>query len=142
MSRAKMGIWEYVINGRDPGDPVNPVNFDDAFLEMLGFSDPKDYPNTFAKWSALLPPDHAAKNAQAFVNCVNDPSGATVYDVEYQVTGGNGETNWFRSQGTMERDENGVCQRFVGVLKTIDEQRKHNGETEFKDWQLELYGQK
>lgn len=101
---------------------------------MIGFENEQDFPNVLESWSNRLHPDHKDVTLKAFADHLNDYTGQTPYDIEYQLQGKNGEYRWYRATGETSRDSNGLPIRVVGSLKDINEERKKNGNDKFVNY--------
>jgi PAS domain S-box-containing protein len=109
------------------GDPVNPKNefwWSDQFREMLGFKDEHDFPNVLDSWASRLHPRDKQWVLEAFANHLNDRTGKTPYDVEYQLQLKSGEYRWFRATGATMRDATGVPLRVAGALKDMHDEKE------------------
>ncbi|MDR2570589.1 MAG: PAS domain-containing protein [Oscillospiraceae bacterium] len=108
------------------GDAVNPNNtftWSDEFRRMIGFSSVKDFPNVLSSWSDRLHPDDKERTLNAFAAHLNDRSGRTPYDLEYQLMLKNGEYRCFHAFGATLRDKNGVPLRVAGALEDITDRK-------------------
>lgn len=133
MAAVMAGLWDMKVQGDDVSNPNNPFEWSQDFRYMLGFTDENDFPNRLDSWSNLLHPDHKDPTLKAFADALNDTSGMTVYDVEYQLKRKDGTYHWYRAAGDAERDENGKPVRIVGLLYDIGQERATSGDTEWRN---------
>ncbi len=129
-SAIQVGLWDMDVIAGDPVNPNNTFQWSTEFRHMLGFSDENDFPNILDSWASRLHPDHKEVSLKAFADHLNDHSGRTPYDIEYQLQLKNGTYRWFRATGTTERDKQGVPLRVVGALFDIHEKKLKEQELE------------
>jgi PAS domain S-box-containing protein len=120
---SSIGLWDMSVIAGDPVNPKNEFWWSGQFRQMLGFSDERDFPNVLDSWSSRLHPNDADWVLKAFAAHLDDRSGRTPYDVEYQLRMKGGEYRWFRATGATQRDDRGVPQRVAGSLKDITDEK-------------------
>ncbi|WP_295992276.1 PAS domain-containing protein [Rugamonas sp.] len=113
------GLWDMSIDCADPLDPDNRFWCSEQFRHLLQYGDDQDCPHTLGDWAALLHPDHHAATLAAFAAHLADRSGATPYDVSYQMRVHGGDYRWFRSRGATFRDAAGRPLRMAGAVTDI-----------------------
>ncbi len=109
------------------GDPVNMANefwWADKFRTMLGFTDENDFPNVLGSWANRLHPDDRERTLTAFAAHLNDRSGKTPYDIEYQLQRKDGSYGWYRARGATLRDSDGIPLRVAGSLADISDSKQ------------------
>ncbi|MCL1999991.1 MAG: diguanylate cyclase [Planctomycetes bacterium] len=123
--RETMGIamWDMDIRSADPASPSNQLTWSQELRHLLGFSDEHDFPNLLHSWSERLHPDDKERALQALEAHLNDYTGETPYDIEYQLMLKNGQYSHFRAFGATLRDGKGVPLRMAGALMDIIEQK-------------------
>lgn len=129
----KMGLWDMTVEGGDVTNPNNPFEWSQDFRNMLGFDNEQDFPNKLDSWSELLHPDHKDVTLQAFADSLEDTSGMTIYDVEYQLKRKDGSYHWYRAAGDTQRDADGKPLRIVGSLYDIGDEREASGDQSFRN---------
>lgn len=129
MSSSKLGLWDMMVDAGNPVSPKNAFTWSNEFRQMIGFENEQDFPNVLESWSNLLPEDQRDITLKAFADHLNDYTGQTPYDIEYQLKNKNGEYRWYRASGETSRDANGIPLRVVGSIKDITEERKKSGNT-------------
>jgi len=117
----KIGMYDVGITDNDFFHPDNTYIFTDEFRNMLGYTNEKDFPNTFESWKTRLHPDDIEKALTGVVNHISDISGKTPYDAEYRLLRKDGEYAYFRACGEAIRDKNGNTLRIAGALMDITE---------------------
>ncbi len=120
---SRIGLWDMSVIAGDPVNPKNEFWWSDHFRKMLGFQDERDFPNVLDSWASRLHPDDKEWVLDAFAKHLNDKTGKTPYDVEYQLQLKTGEYRWFRATGTTMRDRRGLPVRVAGSLADITERK-------------------
>lgn len=113
------GLWDMTVVAGDPVNMANEFWWAEKFRTMLGFSDENDFPNVLGSWANRLHPDDKERTLAAFAAHLNDRSGKTPYDIEYQLQRKDGTYRWYRARGATLRDKNGVPLRVAGSLAEI-----------------------
>jgi PAS domain S-box-containing protein len=131
------GLWDMVLPLDGNVSPETPFWWSDRFRVLLGYSSERDFPNILKSWASLLHPDHEARTLAAFAAHLEDRTGRTPYDVEYQLKTRSGAYRWFRAYGATQRDANGKPLRVAGSLKDIDDDKRRDA-----DLQLALTAQR
>ena len=121
---AKIGLWDMEIKANDPESPDNNFMYSNDFRCLLGFSDEREFPNTFESWSDKIHPDDKPGIIAAFANHLADTTGKTPYDVEYRMQKKDGGYAYYRDCGETIRDKNGNAVRVAGALLDITETKK------------------
>ena len=121
---AGVGLWDMSVIAGDPINPKNEFWWSPQFRHMLGFQDERDFPNVLDSWASRLHPRDKDITLTAFAAHLNDRTGKTGYDVEYQLQLKGGEYRWFRASGATMRDEQGTPLRVAGSLKDINEEKE------------------
>ena len=119
---SSVGLWDMTVIAGDPVNPKNEFWWSQQFRTMLGFTDEHDFPNVLESWSSRLHPTDKDRVLTAFAAHLNDRSGKTPYDIDYQLALKNGTYRWFRATGATRRDGEGVPQRVAGALKDIHDE--------------------
>jgi len=120
---SSVALWDMSVIAGDPVNPKNEFWWSPQFRQMLGFRDETDFPNVLESWSSRLHPQEQVRVLTAFANHLNDHSGRTPYDIEYQLQLKGGQYRWFRATGATARDANGVPLRVAGALKDIHDEK-------------------
>lgn len=122
------GLWDLTFI---PGKEFNedyPFWWSQAFRQMLGFNDEKDFPNIARSWSDRLHPEDKQRTFDAFFAHMDDKTGHTSYDIEYRLKLKNGQYRWFRARGATLRDASGNPLRVAGALTDIHDQKMRQTE--------------
>jgi PAS domain S-box-containing protein len=124
------GLWDMVYPTDGEIGPQTPFIWSDRFREQLGYRDEHDFPNVLASWASLLHPDHEAATLALFARHLQDRSGKTPYDIEYQLKTRTQGYRWFRARGTTLRDSTGNPLRIAGSLTDITAEKTRSEELE------------
>lgn len=104
--------------------PQTPFWWSDQFRALISFTDEKDFPNVLDSWASRLHPNDKDKTFAAFSAHLNDRSGKTGYDIEYQLKTKSGDYRWFKAKGFTMRDAQGNPLRVAGSLTDIKEEKQ------------------
>ena len=75
-------------------DPNSPMVFSDQFKKILGFTPMSaEFPDIMQSWITRIHPDDVPGASEAMGKQLADPSGATVFDMEYRMKHKNGDQN-------------------------------------------------
>ncbi|WP_275638105.1 PAS domain-containing protein [Chromobacterium sphagni] len=135
---ASEGLWDMSVVAGDPVNPNNVFWWSSTFRSLLGFHDPRDFPDVLASWANRLHPDNRPRTLDAFAAHLNDRSAQTPYDIVYRLQCKSGEYRWFRARGATLRDERGIPLRVAGSLTDITEARQQQQQLERTMTRFEL----
>ncbi len=91
------GSWSMDLTKYDIGDPKSPMVFSQQFKKILGYSNSMDFPDVMESWFTKIHPDDVAAASSQMGQQLSDPSGKTVFDMEYRMRHKNGEYIWVRA---------------------------------------------
>ena len=109
----------------DENKQVTKCVWSDTFRKLVGFDSEAEFPNKLESWSDRLhkgDKDHVLK---AFWDTINDPTGQTIYDVEYRLLTKDKGWRWYHAAGNIIRGTDGTPLTFVGLFTDIDENKKN-----------------
>jgi signal transduction histidine kinase len=112
---ARLGFWDWdVLSGR--------YQYGGDWSNLLSF--PEDYfKPTLSPWEALLHPEDALRVTDILRS--NLEGKTPEFEAECRLKTGTDEFVWVSARGrVIERDQNGLALRHVGVVEDIDERRK------------------
>lgn len=112
---AQMGVWELIVDPNEIGNPEQRISFSPNLLAML-HCPPTERWNRFGHWASMVHPDDLPKFLAAFQQHLLAGRSLTV---EHRLRTPDGETRWFVTGGTAERDASGVPIRIVGTVQEI-----------------------
>ncbi|WP_342553830.1 PAS domain-containing protein [Paenibacillus sp. FSL R7-0652] len=125
-----VGLWESEIAAGDPLDNNNVVSFSNEFREMLGYKNPKEFPNEFASWAKSVHPEDRPHLVEEIMRHVNDPSDRAGYNVTSRMVLKNGDARWFRCLGRLVRNAAGTPIKLIGVMFDIHDEKSKSDELE------------
>jgi PAS domain S-box-containing protein len=106
--------------------PHTPFWWSEQFRKLLGFQDESDFPNILDSWGSRLHKADKDRTFAAFAAHLQDRSGRTPYDIEYQLRMKSGEYRWFLARGYTLRDSSGSPLRVAGSLRDIHAEKTLN----------------
>lgn len=112
-------LWEIEF---DEHCKISKVRWSNPFRKMLGFENEIDFPNIFESTTDLIYGESHDKFLNAFWDSVNDFSGKTIFDENFQLYTKNIGLKWFRGAGRISRRSDGTPKRFVGLFIDIQEE--------------------
>lgn len=123
------GTWSLDLTKYAVDDPKTPMEFSDQFKEILGYG--KGYAHEFAdtvgSWMATIHPDDLAFASSKIGEQLADPSGQTVFDLEYRMKHRNGNYIWVRASSTIvwSQDRNPVPLMAAGTILDITDHKNN-----------------
>lgn len=109
----------------DEKGQIIKCNWSETFRKLLGFTSEKEFPNKLESWSDRLHKSDKEAVLKAFWDTVDDPTGKTVYDVEYRLLTKNEGWKWYHAAGNIIRRADGTPQTYVGLFTDIDENKRN-----------------
>jgi hypothetical protein len=106
--------------------PQTPFLWSEHFRKLLRFQDEHDFPNVLDSWGSRLHSTDKDRTFAAFAAHLEDRSGRTPYDIEYQLQTKSGEYRWYLARGYTLRDGAGNPLRVCGSLRDIHEEKLLN----------------
>ena len=91
------GSWSMDLTKYDISDPNSPMVFSDQFKKILGYNNSSEFPDIMQSWFTKIHPDDIADASAQMGRQLADPSGATVFDMEYRMMHKKGEYIWVRA---------------------------------------------
>ena len=91
------GSWSMDLTKYDIADPNSPMVFSNQFKKILGYHNPAEFPDIMQSWITKIHPDDVAGASEQMGRQLADPSGATVFDMEYRMLHRSGEYIWVRA---------------------------------------------
>ncbi|MCR5510809.1 MAG: PAS domain-containing protein [Lachnospiraceae bacterium] len=95
------GTWSMDLTKYAIDDINSPMVFSDQFKKILGYSNSYDFPDIMESWITKIHPDDVAGASAAMGKQLSDPSGKTVFDMEYRMLHKDGEYRWVRASSTV-----------------------------------------
>lgn len=91
------GSWSMDLTKYDITDPNSPMVFSEQFKKILGYHNPAEFPDIMQSWFTKIHPDDVSGASEQMGRQLSDPSGATVFDMEYRMLHKSGEYIWVRA---------------------------------------------
>ena len=119
------GTWSMDLTRYAIDDPNSPMVFSDQFKKILGYSGSHDFPDIMQSWITKIHPDDVAAASDAMGKQLSDPSGKTVFDMEYRMLHKDGEYRWVRASSTVvwSRDKSTPLMAAGTILDISDEKK-------------------
>ena len=95
------GSWSMDLTKYAIDDPSSPMVFSPQFKKILGYTGSRDFPDIMSSWITKMHPDDVAGASAAMGKQLSDPSGKTVFDMEYRMKHSDGEYRWVRASSTV-----------------------------------------
>ncbi len=120
------GSWSMDLTRYAIDDPNSPMVYSDQFKKILGFAPhTSEFPDIMQSWITRIHPDDVAKASEAMGRQLSDPSGQTVFDMEYRVKHKNGEYLWVRASSYVVWSSDRVPLMAAGTILDISEEKKN-----------------
>ncbi|MDH4555862.1 PAS domain-containing protein [Pseudomonas sp. BN417] len=132
------GLWDMEVIGGNPLNSHNPLWWSQQFLQMLGFEEPKEFPNVLESWASRIHPDDRQSVSELFGAHINDSSGCTPFEATYRIKLKNGEYRWFSTRCKTRRNTEGKPLRIAGALVDMHSQRQEEQLREEREMQRQL----
>ena len=91
------GSWSMDLTRYAIDDINSPMVFSDQFKKILGYSNSYDFPDIMESWITKMHPDDVPAASAAMAKQLSDPTGQTVFDMEYRMMHKDGEYRWVRA---------------------------------------------
>jgi len=95
------GSWSMDLTKYAIDDINSPMVYSDQFKKILGYSDSYDFPDIMGSWITKIHPDDVPGASAAMAQQLSDPTGKTVFDMEYRMLHKDGEYRWVRASSTV-----------------------------------------
>lgn len=120
------GTWSMDLTKYAIDDPNSPMVFSDQFKKILGYTGSGDFPDIMQSWITKIHPDDVKGASDAMGRQLSDPSGHTVFDMEYRMMTKSGEYCWVRASSTVvwSRDKRTPLMA-AGTILDITEQKEN-----------------
>ncbi len=120
------GSWSMDLTKYAIDDINSPMVYSDQFKKILGFTpNSPEFPDIMQTWITRIHPDDVAGASEAMAKQLADPSGATVFDMEYRIKHKNGEWVWVRASSYVVWSPQRVPLMAAGTILDITEQKKN-----------------
>ena len=118
------GSWSMDLTRYAIDDPNSPMVFSDQFKKILGYTPgTSDFPDIMSSWISKMHPDDLPGASETMGKQLADPSGATVFDMEYRMRHKSGEYLWVRASSYVVWSDDKVPLMAAGTILDITEQK-------------------
>lgn len=119
------GSWSMDLTKYAIDDPSSPMVFSDQFKKILGFApNSPEFPDIMQSWITRIHPDDVPGASEAMGKQMADPSGQTVFDMEYRIKHKNGNWVWTRASSYVVWEGSAPVMA-AGTILDITEQKKN-----------------
>ena len=115
----RSGMWSMEF---DREGKLCKVTWSQAFREMLGFRDRKEFPDLLESWTNRLHPEDKDNTIAAYWSAVE---GKQDYDVEYRLLTKESGYRWFRAAGEVTRRDDKSPSLFMGTFIDITQAKEN-----------------
>ncbi len=120
------GSWSMDLTKYAIDDPKSPMVYSDQFKKILGFTPgSSEFPDIMQSWITRIHPDDVPKASEAMGKQLSDPSGRTVFDMEYRIRHKNGEYVWVRASSYVVWSKDSTPLMAAGTILDISEEKKN-----------------
>jgi PAS domain S-box-containing protein len=119
------GSWSMDLTKYAIDDPRSPMVYSDQFKKILGFSpNSPEFPDIMQSWITRIHPDDVATASDAMGRQLSDPTGRTVFDMEYRIKNKMGEYVWVRASSYVVWVDKAPVMA-AGTILDISDQKKN-----------------
>ena len=120
------GSWSMDLTKNAIDDINSPMVFSDQFKKILGYSNSYDFPDVMNSWITKMHPDDVAAASEAIGRQLSDPTGKTVFDMEYRMLHKDGNYRWVRASSMVVWSKDKTTPLMAaGTILDITEQKKN-----------------
>ncbi|MBQ3790340.1 MAG: PAS domain-containing protein [Lachnospiraceae bacterium] len=92
------GSWSMDLTKYDINDINSPMVYSDQFKKILGYKPgSSEFPDVMGTWITKIHPDDVPMASETMAKQLSDPSGQTVFDMEYRIKHKDGHWVWVRA---------------------------------------------
>ncbi|MBO4416029.1 MAG: PAS domain-containing protein [Lachnospiraceae bacterium] len=119
------GSWSMDLTKYAIDDINSPMVFSDQFKKILGYSGSYDFPDVMQSWISKMHPDDVQGASAAMAKQLSDPTGKTVFDMEYRMLHKDGQYRWVRASSTVvwSKDRKTPLMAAGTILDITDEKK-------------------
>ncbi len=118
------GSWSMDLTKYAIDDPNSPMVFSDQFKKILGFNPhSSEFPDIMQSWITRIHPDDVPAASAAMGKQLSDPTGQTVFDMEYRIKCKDGEYVWVRASSYVVWSDDNVPVMAAGTILDITEEK-------------------
>ena len=119
------GSWSMDLTKYAIDDPNSPMVFSKQFKSILGYTGSHDFPDVMNSWISKMHPDDVKAASDAMGRQLSDPTGRTVFDMEYRMLHRDGEYRWVRASSMVvwSKDRSTPLMAAGTILDITDEKK-------------------
>ncbi|MBO6108345.1 MAG: PAS domain-containing protein [Eubacterium sp.] len=126
------GSWSMDLTKYAIDDPSSPMVYSDQFKKILGYKPHSpEFPDIMQSWITKIHPDDVPGASEAMGKQMADPTGQTVFDMEYRIRHKDGHYIWTRASSYVVW-EGGVPVMAAGTILDISDEKIHEEDFETK----------
>ena len=119
------GSWSMDLTKYAIDDINSPMVYSDQFKKILGYTPGSaEWPDIMGTWITKIHPDDVQGASEAMAKQLADPSGATVFDMEYRLKHKSGEWIWVRASSYVVWEGHEPVMA-AGTILNINEEKKN-----------------
>ncbi len=120
------GSWSMDLTKYAIDDPNSPMVFSDQFKKILGFPPrSSEFPDIMQSWISRIHPDDVPAASEAMGKQLSDPSGNTVFDMEYRIRNKTGDYVWVRASSYVVWSKDRTPLMAAGTILDITDQKRN-----------------
>ncbi|MBR5361368.1 MAG: PAS domain-containing protein [Lachnospiraceae bacterium] len=120
------GSWSMDLTKYAIDDMNSPMVFSDRFKKILGYAPgSSEFPDVMSSWISKMHPDDLPGASEAMGKQLSDPSGQTVFDMEYRMKHRSGEYIWVRASSYVVWSRDSVPLMAAGTILDITDEKKN-----------------
>ena len=124
------GSWSMDLTKYAIDDVNSPMVYSDQFKKILGYNpNTNEFPDLMGTWITKIHPDDVETASAAMAKQLADPSGATVFDMEYRLLHKNGYYFWVRASSYVVW-EGRTPVMAAGTILDINDSKMHESKFE------------
>ncbi len=120
------GSWSMDLTKYDINDVNSPMVYSDQFKKILGYNPhSSEFPDIMGSWITKIHPDDVPAASEAMGKQLSDPSGQTVFDMEYRIKHKDGHWVWVRASSYVVWSSQRVPLMAAGTILDIGAEKSN-----------------
>ena len=120
------GSWSMDLTRYAIDDINSPMVYSDQFKKILGFTPHSaEFPDVMGSWITRIHPDDVSLASEQMGKQLADPSGATVFDMEYRIKHKDGHYVWVRASSYVVWSYDNVPLMAAGTILDISGEKEN-----------------
>ena len=114
------GSWSMDLTKYDINDVNSPMVYSDQFKKILGYApNTSEFPDVMGSWITKIHPDDVPAASATMGKQLSDPTGQTVFDMEYRIKHKDGHWVWVRASSYVVWSRQNVPLMAAGTILDI-----------------------